>query len=122
MQRINERHHQCLLCKHYIFARLMVYRGGAKDFIKLKPTKQNGELRHIWPSYFTFRIANNKGADQTARMRRLVCAFVVCKQQSQGVLHRGPCDVQAHVSWPPPGYTPGVSSHRSVSTDTEHVE
>ena len=22
---------------------------------------------------------NNKGADQTARMRRLVCAFVVCK-------------------------------------------
>ena len=42
----------------------------------LKPTK-NGELIDIWPS---FQIANNKGADQTARMRRLVCAFVVRKQ------------------------------------------
>ena len=26
---------------------------------------------------------NNKGADQTARMRRLVCAFVVCKSGTQ---------------------------------------
>ena len=31
----------------------------------------------------TFEKLNNKGADQTARMRRLVCAFVVCTQQSQ---------------------------------------
>ena len=29
--------------------------------------------------YNSFQIANNKGADQTARMRRLVCAFVVRK-------------------------------------------
>ena len=27
--------------------------------------------------YYTIQVANNKGADQTARMRRLVCAFVV---------------------------------------------
>ena len=26
----------------------------------------------------------NKGADQTVQMSRLVCAFVVCMQQSQG--------------------------------------
>ena len=26
----------------------------------------------------TFQKANNKGTDQSARMRRLVCAFVVC--------------------------------------------
>ena len=57
-------------------------------------------------SYFTFQIANNKGADQTAQMRRLVCAFVVRKQQSHGFWCRGPYDVEAHASWPPPGYTP----------------
>ena len=30
-----------------------------------------------------FQRLNNKGADQTARMRRVVCAFAVCMQQSQ---------------------------------------
>ena len=44
----------------------------------------NGELRGIWPCYLSFKIANDKGADQTARMRSLVCAFVVRKQQSPG--------------------------------------
>ena len=34
-------------------------------------------------SYFTFKIPNNKGADQTARMRRLVCALVVRKLKRQ---------------------------------------
>ena len=36
--------------------------------------------------YLTCSVVNvnNKGADQTVRMRRLVCAFVVRKQQSQG--------------------------------------
>ena len=32
---------------------------------------------------------NNKGTDQTAPMRRLVCVFVVPKQQSQGFSRRG---------------------------------
>ena len=57
-------------------------------------------------SYFTFQIANNKGADQTARMHMLVCAFVVHKQQRQGFSHRGQYDVEANASWPPPGYAP----------------
>ena len=39
-------------------------------------------------SYFTVLIVNNKGADQTVRMRRLVCAFVVRKQQSQFLASR----------------------------------
>ena len=56
--------------------------------------------------YFTFQIANNKGADQTARMRMLVCAFVVGKQQIQVFSRWGPYDVEAQASWPPPGYAP----------------
>ena len=27
--------------------------------------------------YYTVQVENNKGADQTVRMRRLICAFVV---------------------------------------------
>ena len=57
-------------------------------------------------SYFTFHIANNKGADQTARVCRLVCAFVVRKQQYHGFSCRSPYGVEAHASWPPPGYSP----------------
>ena len=59
--------------------------------------------------YFTFQIANNKSADQTAQMGRLVCAFVVRKQQSQGFSHRGPYDVEAQASWPLSGYVPRCS-------------
>ena len=58
--------------------------------------------------YFTFQIANNKCADQTARMHRLVCAFVVRKQQSQGFLRQGPYGVEVKASWPPPGYAPEI--------------
>ena len=49
----------------------------------LKPTKIFGELRNagIWTSYLIFQITKNKGVDQTARMRRLVRAFVDCNQQ-----------------------------------------
>ena len=52
---------------------------------------------------FTFQIAKNKGANQTAWMCRLACAFVFRKQQSQGFLH---FDVEAQASWPPSGYAP----------------
>ena len=62
----------------------------------LKPTKK----------IFSFQIANNKGADQAARMRRLICAFVVRKQQSQGFARLGPYDVEVQDTWPPPGYAP----------------
>ena len=34
----------------------------------------------------TFQLANNKGADQTVRMSRLVCAFVVHKAPKTGFL------------------------------------
>ena len=40
--------------------------------------------------YDTFQKANNKGADQTARMRRLVCACVVRKHPKTGFLMLGP--------------------------------
>ena len=62
------------------------------------------ELGDIWPCFFTFQIVNNKGADQTARMRRLVCAFVVCKQQSRGFSRWGPYDVETSAwlrAWDP---------------------
>ena len=34
--------------------------------------------------YDTFQNAKNKGADQSARMRRLVCAFTVCNPPKTG--------------------------------------
>ena len=37
---------------------------------------------------------NNKGVDQTARMRRLICAFVVRMQLCQVFLLRGPYNDQ----------------------------
>ena len=49
---------------------------------------------------------NNKGADQTAQVRRLLCAFVVRKLQSQGFSRRGPYDIEAKASWPPSKYAP----------------
>ena len=36
------------------------------------------------PRYFTLQKGNNKGTDQSARMRRLVCAFVVHKPPKTG--------------------------------------
>ena len=33
--------------------------------------------------YYTMYEANNNGADQTARMRRVICAFVVCIWRKQ---------------------------------------
>ena len=72
--------------------------GVARGFIMLKPMENYG--------YFTFQIAKNKCADQTARMRRLICAFVVRKQQSQRFSVRGSYDGEAKESWPPPGYAP----------------
>ena len=38
----------------------------------------------------TFQNANNKGADQSARMRRLVCTFVVRKPPKTGFLASRP--------------------------------
>ena len=43
----------------------------------------------------TFQNANNKGADQAARMRRLVCAFVVRKVPKTGFLASRPINITA---------------------------
>ena len=44
-------------------------------------------------SYYTFhdQEVNSICADQAARMRRIVCAFVVRLQQNQGFSRRGQC-------------------------------
>ena len=64
----------------------MINRSVARSFIMLKPTKIFGELRYILPCNFTFQIATDKGTNQTARMRRLICAFVVRNQEKSGFL------------------------------------
>ena len=40
--------------------------------------------------YGAFQKAKNKCADQTARMRRLVCAFVICNPLETGFLDTKP--------------------------------
>ena len=49
---------------------------------------------HLYQVYIinndTFQKANNKGADQTVRMRRLVCAFAVRKPPKTGFLTSRP--------------------------------
>ena len=44
-------------------------------------------------SQFTFQKANNKVADQTVQMIRLVCTFVVRIQQCQVFSHPGPDNI-----------------------------
>ena len=72
-------------------------------------------MAHLENCYFTFQIAKNKGADQTARVRRLVCAFVFCKQQSKSFSSRGTYDVEANAPRPPPGYAKLVTKWRHNS-------
>ena len=55
-------------------------------------TKLQGRRKRLYhveahKRILSFQIAKNKGADQTARMRMLICAFIVRKQQSQGFSH-----------------------------------
>ena len=83
-------------------------RAVARDFIMLKPTKNENE------EISTLHIANTKGADQSARMRRLVCALIVRKQQSQGFSRRGQYDVEARASCPPPGYARVLSDDSPI--------
>ena len=46
-------------------------------------TSESIDIVHVISLTITISRANNKGADQIARMRRLVCTFVVCMQQNQ---------------------------------------
>ena len=63
-------------------------------------------------------MAKNKGADQTARMHRLVGAFVVCKQQSKCFSRRGIYDVEAQASWPLSGSVPGTFARFASDSST----
>ena len=45
--------------------------------------------------YGTFPISKTEGADQTAWMHRLVCAFVVCKASKTGFLASRPISAMA---------------------------
>ena len=44
-----------------------------------------------------FKNANNKGADKTARIRRLVCAIVVHKASKTGFLVCGPIYIYVYL-------------------------
>ena len=44
--------------------------------------KLSGIPLNILVVYYTLKAANNKGADQTVQMRRVVCTIVVGMQQS----------------------------------------
>ena len=59
---------------------------GVCDMVRLKPvcsaTKTiNVKLLNTASLAIAFLRANNKGADQTAHMRRLICALVIRMQQ-----------------------------------------
>ena len=71
---------------HYVF--------GITDQVRLKPACLATETRDFaYRNYkyymYTIQAANNKGADQTAQMRKLVCAFVVRIWQKQVFSWRG---------------------------------
>ena len=61
----------------------------------------------------TLQKVNNKGADQTAQMRRLVCAFAIQKHQSQFFLKTSFCDSLMSIVTVHPS---SVSQHRPKST------
>ena len=57
---------------------------GVSDLLMLKPTCLTIETEILYEASLDIILheENNKGTDQTMRMRRLVCTFVVCIQQS----------------------------------------
>ena len=65
---------------------------GVSDKAKFKPVfyLENWNFAFSKLRYDTYRKANNKGADLSARMRRQVCAFVIRKPPKTGFLTSGP--------------------------------
>ena len=66
----------------------------AATLVRLEPAAPRSRVKHstteplrslvcIKLGYYSFQIASNKRADQTARIRRLVCDIVVRMQQNQ---------------------------------------
>ena len=62
-------------------------------FPKKRDSNQSPQLQRL-ARKLTFQKAYNKGADQTAQMRRLVCAFVVPKSPKTGFLVSRPISCQ----------------------------
>ena len=54
---------------------------GICDQVRLKPARSGTVTSK--QRYYTIQAKNNKGSDQTAQMRRLICAFVVGIWQKQ---------------------------------------
>ena len=61
-----------------------------KSVFSATETSWNVEISPVASLYNTFQNANNKGAEQTARMRRLVRACVVGKPPKTGFLMSRP--------------------------------
>ena len=57
---------------------------GVSDNVRFKPVSSATETSKS--RYDTFQLGNNKGADQTERMHRLVCNFVGRKPPKTGFL------------------------------------
>ena len=87
---------------------------GICDKVRLKPACSATET-WSWNSgynkygYYTIQAANNKGADQTARMRRLICAFVVRIWQKQVFSWGGSYLVQTYCK------NPKISDNRNMA-------
>ena len=68
---------------------------GVCDQLRLKPALSNRDKLESWnfgyrnKMHYTIYVANNKGADLTARMRRLICTFVVRIWLKQAFSWRG---------------------------------
>ena len=50
--------------------------------------------------YYTFQTVNNKGADQSSQMCRMVCTFVVCMPKKSDFLGSRPMPYQAQYLFP----------------------
>ena len=65
-----------LLTEHQL--EFLSLKGGCRGSSESTLVKMSNRLEIACPgSYGTFQTENNKGADQTARMHKLVCAFAV---------------------------------------------
>ena len=69
---------------------------GVSDKVRFKPACSARDWLENWnfarskSRYDTFQKENNKGADQSARMRRLVCTFAVHESPKTGFLTSRP--------------------------------
>ena len=90
-------HHVCCIPNLIFATSPVLYQSRREKFPKqVRPNQCAPLQRFSWIlklcrrlSYYTLWRANNKGVDQTMRMHRLHCAFVVRKKQNQCFSWRG---------------------------------